>query len=190
MKFQPIEKKNYRLPRPESRPRGSSIRRPRGDSFVTRSVELVGGIGAKVGSRKNRGGGRRTAVRRETIRGKEGRTETTNGERRKVLEPSRVSLFVVPFKFSSGEAEAESFTAFKPVLVGRQRSFSRRHVPGQFRFALARVARVAGCGHGIGERRKDRGRTSWKPERSGGRMEEGGRGIMELARRKHSGREA
>lgn len=143
MKFQPIEKKNYRLPRPESRPRGSSIRRPRGDSFVTRSVELVGGIGAKVGSRKNRGGGRRTAVRRETIRGKEGRTETTNGERRKVLEPSRVSLFVVPFKFSSGEVEAESFTAFKPVLVGRQRSFSRRHVPGQFRFALARVARVA-----------------------------------------------
>lgn len=80
MKFQPIEKKNYRLPRPESRPRGSSIRRPRGDSFVTRSVELVGGIGAKVGSRKNRGGGRRTAERdgeRRFEGRKEGRRQQT-----------------------------------------------------------------------------------------------------------------
>lgn len=85
------------------------------------AVELVGGIGAKVGSRKKSRG-------REDegdVRGKEGRQRTRRAFEESTRAECRVSLFVVPFKFSSGEAEAESLhTAFKPVLVGRQRSFS------------------------------------------------------------------
>lgn len=88
--------------------------------------------------------------------------------------PSRVSLFVVPFNFCSGEAEAESFTAFKPGSRRKAEKLLGDTFQANSGSRFQELANVE---------EEDRGLVE-----SYGQTEEGGGGmIMELARREHSG---